>query len=554
MKKQKPASQASKDHGGSADADDAVAELIIANEELAFQNEEKGNRAAELKQSKAQLQLLLDSTAEAIYGLDTHGNCTFCNSACLQMLGYEREDELLGKNMHCQIHHKHANGTRFPVEECRIFRAFQANEGSHVDDEVLWRADGTSFPAEYWSYPQRIDGAAVGAVVTFIDITERRLAEAALRASEDKYRGLFESSRDAIMTLEPPTWHFTSGNPATLKMFGLENEQAFVSLGPWNLAPERQPNGQLSADLAKEMIGTAMREGSHFFEWTHRRLSGEAFPATVLLSRMHSAGKEFLQATVRDITELKRAEGVVIQNVVRAEELTRLKSRFVSMASHELRTPLANIMLDSDLLKNFGNVMTGEQSQSVLAGLMTGVISMVRTLDDLLLAGKLEEGKLPFTPTRFPLLDFLRRGCLEIEPVSNVPSRIAITFLDAGLDITADERLLHHILINLLENALKYSPDGTKVELGVETGPDSLTLSVLDRGIGVPEAERRFLFDAFSRASNVGDKPGSGLGLFLAQKCSQAHGGQMRYTSLPDGSAFSVTIPLAAPTGGNPGT
>ena len=222
------------------------------------------------------------------------------------------------------------------------------------------------------------------------------------------------------------------------------------------------------------------------------------------------------------------------------------------MASHELRTPLANIMLNSDLLKNFGNAMTAERSQSVLAGLMTGVSSMVRTLDDLLLAGKLEEGKLPFTPTRFPLLDFLRRGCLEIEP--ELPSRIKITFLDAGLDITADERLLHHILINLLENALKYSPHGTKVELCVETGPDSLTLSVLDHGIGVPEAERTFLFDAFSRASNVGDKPGSGLGLFLAQKCAQAHGGQMRYTPLLDGSVFSVTIPLAADTGFKPTT
>jgi PAS domain S-box-containing protein len=192
------ASLGNREHGGSAAAGDAVtelaiankklafhneekdkraAELVVANKELVFQNEEKEKRAAELKQSKDQLQLLLDSTAEAIYGIDMHGDCTFCNSACLQMLGYGREDELLGKNMHWQIHHKHADGTRFPVEECRIFRAFQANEDSHVDDEVLWRADGTSFPAEYWSYPQRIDGTPVGAVVTFIDITERKRAE-----------------------------------------------------------------------------------------------------------------------------------------------------------------------------------------------------------------------------------------------------------------------------------------------------------------------------------------------------------------------------------------
>ena len=141
-------------------------------------------RTVELKQSKDQLRLLLDSTAEAIYGIDTQGNCTFCNPACLRILGYEREEELLGKNMHWQIHQKHADGSHFPVEECRIFRAFQKDEGTHVDDEVLWRADGSSFPAEYWSFPQHIDGAVVGAVVTFIDITERKESEEKLRESD----------------------------------------------------------------------------------------------------------------------------------------------------------------------------------------------------------------------------------------------------------------------------------------------------------------------------------------------------------------------------------
>jgi len=257
-------------------------------------------------------------------------------------------------------------------------------------------------------------------------------------------------------------------------------------------------------------------------------------------------------AAARDITERKLAEAIVLQNLARAEELARLKSRFVSMASHELRTPLANIMLDCDLLKNFGNAMSAEKSQSVFAGLMSGVSSMVRTLEDLLLAGKLEEGKLPFTPAPFLLLDFLRRCCLEVQP--EPPSRIEIAFRDDGLGVTADERLLHHVLKNLLENALKYSPDDTSVELGAEVRPGSLTLSVRDRGIGIPESERKFLFDAFSRVSNVGAKPGSGLGLFIAQKCPQAHGGLVRYAPLSDGSVFSVTIPLSATADLNPAT
>jgi PAS domain S-box-containing protein len=134
-----------------------------------------------LRASQQQLQLLLDSTAEAIYGIDMDGKCTFCNRSCLRLLGYAHADELIGKNMHAQIHSMFADGTPLPAEDCRVPSAFLKAEDSHADDEVLWRADGTSFPAEYWAYPQ-IDGdKVVGAVVSFIDITERKRAEAELR-------------------------------------------------------------------------------------------------------------------------------------------------------------------------------------------------------------------------------------------------------------------------------------------------------------------------------------------------------------------------------------
>ena len=285
-----------------------------------------------------------------------------------------------------------------------------------------------------------------------------------------------------------------------------------------------------------------------FSDGTIRTLYGNSVP------QREPDGSVLWHGFITDITERKRAEGVVLQGVARAEELARLKSRLVSMASHELRTPLANIMVACELLKNFSHTMPAERSQLVLSGLVNGVSSMVHTLDDLLLAGKIEEGKLPYTPARFALLDFLKRCCQEVQPDLTLPSRIGIGFRDAGLRVNADERLLHHILKNLLGNALKYSPEDTRVELGVEAGPDSLTLSVLDRGIGVPEADRKFLFDAFSRASNVGDSPGSGLGLFIAEKCAQAHGGRMRYAPQPDGSVFSVTIPLSATTDIDPNT
>ena len=154
-----------------------------------------------IKASEARILLLLNSTAEGIYGLDLAGNCTFANPAAIRMLGYREEGELLGKNMHWLIHHSCPDGRPMPEEECRIYRAFRAARGMHVDDEVLWKADGTSFPVEYWSYPQCKDGEVTGAVVTFLDITQRRAAETALRDSEARYRILVDNASDIVYGL-----------------------------------------------------------------------------------------------------------------------------------------------------------------------------------------------------------------------------------------------------------------------------------------------------------------------------------------------------------------
>ena len=132
-----------------------------------------------LRESEEQVRLLLNSTGEAIYGVDLQGNCTFCNPACLRLLGYA-ESDLLGKNMHNLIHHTLPNGNPYSVEECRIYQALRGGQGTHVDDEVLWRADQTNFPAEYWSSPVRRENQLVGCVVTFLDITERQQAQETL--------------------------------------------------------------------------------------------------------------------------------------------------------------------------------------------------------------------------------------------------------------------------------------------------------------------------------------------------------------------------------------
>ena len=177
--------------------------------------------------------LLLNSTGEAVYGLDMLGNCTFCNSACLRLLGYKDPVELIGKNMHSIMHHTRPDGTPYPSDECRIYLAFLRGEGSNVDDEVVWRADGTNFPVEYKSYPVRKNNLLVGAVVTFVDITERRRAQYALQQSAEMFRQVAENIREIsfIATPNPPRMAYIS--PAYEEVFGRQRQELCHRADAW---------------------------------------------------------------------------------------------------------------------------------------------------------------------------------------------------------------------------------------------------------------------------------------------------------------------------------
>lgn len=147
---------------------------------------------AALSRSEEQTRLLLDSTAEAIYGVDLNGECTFVNRACLEMLGYDDESIMLGTNMHELTHHKHSDGSGYPLEECRIFGSFREGERTHADDEIFWRADGTSFPVEFWAYPIVEQEKVVGSVVTFIDISKRKKVAEELARHKDHLEVIVE--------------------------------------------------------------------------------------------------------------------------------------------------------------------------------------------------------------------------------------------------------------------------------------------------------------------------------------------------------------------------
>ncbi|MDD3106859.1 MAG: diguanylate cyclase, partial [Bacilli bacterium] len=155
-------------------------EILVSNLEdtVKKRTEELNNVNIDLEENKNALQLILNSVAEGIYGMDLEGNGTFSNPSCIKLLGYEHEDELLGKNMHLQIHHHHKDGRIMLESDCKISAILETKKGVHVEDEVFWKKDGTSFEVEYFAYPQIKNGEIVGVVVTFMDISKRKQREA----------------------------------------------------------------------------------------------------------------------------------------------------------------------------------------------------------------------------------------------------------------------------------------------------------------------------------------------------------------------------------------
>jgi PAS domain S-box-containing protein len=259
----------------------------------------------DLESMKKRLELALQSANIGVWDWDLVTDEVYFSPEWKAHIGYA-EDELPNayEEWEGRLHGEDREQT---LRALRAYREGQADKYvvefrlRHKDGSYRWILAHGEMLLDDSGKPVRMTGC-------HLDITDRMQAEQALRKSEERYRTLVESSHDAIMTLEPPAWQFTACNPATVTLFRSGSEEAFVATSPWQLSPEYQPDGRGSEEKAKEMIETAMRNGDHFFEWRHKRSDGEEFPATVLLTRVQIEGQVFLQATVRDITDRKRAE------------------------------------------------------------------------------------------------------------------------------------------------------------------------------------------------------------------------------------------------------
>lgn len=264
--------------------------------------------------SKKYMDEIITSMLDCLVVLSSDATIRMVNRATCVLLGY-KEKELLGKDINFLLPEGESvskgAGLKKLIKEGKLASReteFRARNGKIVPMLISGSAIKNSGKIEEGEDRKK----GQGIVIVAKDITERKKVEAYMIKNEERYRVLFHLSRDAIMLLTPPSWQFTSANSATIELFGAKDEREFISKGPWNVSPERQPDGELSFEKAKRMIEKAMTDGTNFFEWDHMKLNGEVFPATVLLSRIKMEGKQQLQATVRDITEYKKSEKALV--------------------------------------------------------------------------------------------------------------------------------------------------------------------------------------------------------------------------------------------------
>jgi formate hydrogenlyase transcriptional activator len=284
-----------------------------------------------LSNSDELVRLILDSAAEAIFGCDPEGTCLFSNRAAARLLGYDDPAELLGKNMHALEHHTRADGTPYPIEECPIYIGFQKGQGVHRDDEVYWRKDRTSFPVEFWSHPISRDSKTLGAVITFIDITQRKQAEEALRKSEERWRAVFENSAIGVALTEL-NGRFLATNSAYQKMLGYTEEE-FRKLTFLDITHEdyRESNWVLIAELFEGRRKQFQIEKQYWRKdgsliWVRNNVS--LVPGTENVPR-------FIMALSEDISERKRAEEALRKSEERSRTLLEINNAIIANLTQE---------------------------------------------------------------------------------------------------------------------------------------------------------------------------------------------------------------------------
>ncbi len=467
---------------------------------------------------------LVNHSLDAAFWLGPDARFLYVNDAACCLLGYSRE-ELLSLTIH-------AVAPDFPLEVWLEQWRSLKQQGSLTFESRYRTKKGRLFPMEVTFTYVEYNGRE------FSYAFAREKATDALRTDEAKFRALVETT-DAIIFIVRDT-QFCYVNPAAEAITGYKKEELLAHLDFRQLSKLKERR------RVHTKCGLAFPQHQEIKILTK---SGTERWLACSVGVVDFEGKPASLITAIDITNRKLAEVELRQALEQEKEFSFLRACFISMVCHEFRNPLNVVSFSTSLMRRNSHQWTESKKLQYFDYIQTAVEQIRQLLDELLNTGKSEAGKLKFEPRPLALIPFCYDLVAQMQMVNN-SSQHTITFASRGncSTVRVDKKLLQSILTNLLSNAIKYSPAGSTVDLELSCQNGNVIFQIKDAGIGIPAADQQRLFEPFHRGSNVGDVPGTGLGLAVVKKLVDLHGGQIAVTSVVGvGTTFTVTLSIEQP-------
>lgn len=507
------------------------------NLELQIKLEKKKKLSKELKKNQIFLNSILENIPSVIYVKDAITlEYLFINKAVENMLGKQPED-FIGKRLE-QIY------TEQTAKEFILSDLNVRETKNKVSQDMIKFSLGEK---EIYFNLQKIyledeEDPDKGIIIGIMeDITKLKEYEYRLKTNNMRLSKIFKSSPMPI-TLCDSSGILLDVNDVFLEMTGMSQSE---------LIGKKVDLLDIWVDKARkyELNRRALIEKSvKNQEIEIRTKSKEIKKLLMSIECIDLDSNKLLVCISQDITEIEKASQELEIALAKQKELNALRSQFTSMVSHEFRTPLTGIILSTDILKRYGNDWTPEERNKHFDRINDSVFKMINLLENVLVIGRLDSGRLPFSPEKTNLIDFLDSIISALEANTNHSHKIKFK-VKSMIDDEAfvDINLLGLILNNLLSNAVKYSPKADEVELIMDYTEKYIAFEVKDKGIGIPKEDLKKLFDSFFRSSNVTNISGYGLGLNIVSKCIEAQNGIINVESeLGVGTTFKFKIPVIA--------
>ena len=322
----------------------------------------------------------------------------------------------------------------------------------------------------------------------------------------------------------------------------LPDSQGLASLTPLLTHAPSLPIVVLTNTNDDRLAIEAVRQGAQDY-LVKRQVNTEILVRSLCYAIERKQGEEALRKA-NEALQIRVQERTA--ELVKATELNQLKTEFVTMISHDFRNPLNAVLLYTGLLEDSNyQFMTEEKKHNHLQVIRSALKNMAQLLDEVSIIGKADAGKLQCQLAPLDLEFFCLEFVEEVQLCTGETHQLVFTCSGEFDETFWDEKLLRHILGNLLGNAIKYSPEGSTVQFQLISLEETAVFQIQDRGIGISLEDQKLLFQPFNRGKNVGVIPGTGLGLAIVKKCVEAHGGAISLLSeLGVGTTFTVTLPL----------